>query len=94
MVGSVTLSTTYGIDILEEDDPNMLVARRAQRIIGESLAAGSKLVDMMPLLKHLPAWFPGASFQKIAAEARLHVHRLREGIFEQAHQKWVSASRA
>lgn len=29
------------------------------------------LVDMVPNLKHIPEWMPGASFQKLARESKL-----------------------
>lgn len=90
MIGSITLSMTYGVDILPENDPNMQLAHEGGKAVGEALVAGSKIVDVMPLLKYLPVWFPGASFQKAAARSRVQAEKLREGIFAQAHKKWVS----
>lgn len=89
MVGSISLSMTYGVDILPENDPNMELARRASKTINESLPTGFRFVDILPVLKYFPAWFPGASFQKIAAESRIVARNLREGIFAKAHKKWV-----
>jgi hypothetical protein len=33
-----------------------------------STAPGAFLIDVMPFLKHVPAWFPGAGFKKTAKE--------------------------
>lgn len=92
MVGSISLSMTYGVDILPENDPNMELARRASKSISESLPTGFRFVDIIPILRYFPAWLPGASFQKIAAESRIIARNLREGIFTKAQKKWVSSS--
>ncbi len=92
MVGSISLSMTYGVDILPENDPNMELAYRASKTLNESLSTGSRFVDLIPFLKYFPAWFPGASFQNIAAESRILARDLREGIFAEAQKKWVSSS--
>ena len=34
----------------------------------EATTPGAFLVDVFPLLRHMPAWFPGASFKKTARE--------------------------
>lgn len=81
---------TYGVDILPENDPNLQLARRASIAVNQSLETGSRFVDLIPVLKYLPAWFPGASFQKVAAQSRIMASNLREGIFTEAHKKWVS----
>ncbi len=83
---------TYGVDILPENDPNMQLARDGGKAVGEALRAGSKMVDILPVLKYLPAWFPGASFQKVAERSRTQVEKLREGTFAQSQQKWVCLS--
>lgn len=37
-------------------------------------------VDALPALRHLPAWLPGAGFQRIAQEGRRLVHDMRYGV--------------
>ncbi|KAF9261882.1 cytochrome P450 [Marasmius fiardii PR-910] len=66
--GGIILEVLYGYHIQDDNDPyinlsdGMLVAVRQAGILG------SFLVDYIPILKHIPAWFPGASF-KSQAEA-------------------------
>ena len=47
----------------------------------ELLIAGAFLVDLIPILKYVPAWFPGAKFQSKAAIMRKHATRVRSATF-------------
>ena len=61
------MGVSYGISVKDSDDPYI---SRAEEALGGLAAAGipgSFLVDMIPLLKYVPAWFPGASFKRKAA---------------------------
>ncbi|EMD37284.1 hypothetical protein CERSUDRAFT_153831 [Gelatoporia subvermispora B] len=51
---------------------------------GPSKAAtpGSYLVDTLPMLKYVPAWFPGAGFKKAAAESRKSLDALLHTPYE------------
>jgi len=52
---------------------------------------GTFLVDMLPMLKHIPDWFPGASFKRKAKQWRLKTLELRDRPFEDMKRKLVSA---
>jgi hypothetical protein len=58
------MSITYGIDSLPAHSP--LIENAAATLAAVVFAAtpGSFLVDFLPILKYVPAWFPG----------RLHDH--------------------
>ncbi|KAF5363832.1 hypothetical protein D9756_001140 [Leucocoprinus leucothites] len=88
MTGAISISMTYGVDILPENDPNLAISRMASQTIKDCLVAGSAIVDMMPSLKYLPTWVPGTKFHKVAAKSRAHASKLRDGIFENAYKKW------
>jgi hypothetical protein len=64
LVGSTTLSMTYGINIRPYDDPLIAIAEEAIGAMSELVVAGTFLVDIIPILKYVPSWFPGAKFQK------------------------------
>ena len=61
------MNITYGIDVQESDDPYILVAEEVIRGVVEAGTPGFTWVDVFPMLKHIPSWFPGAGFQKKAA---------------------------
>lgn len=68
MAGAEIMEIAYGIDVLPNDDPYVLTAEHAVESISETTNAGSYLVDVIPLLRYVPEWVPGARFQK---EARI-----------------------
>jgi hypothetical protein len=89
MVGALALSMTYGLDILPENDPNMEIAQLTNKAVEELLTAGYSIVDIIPMLKYLPSWLPGGGFQSMAARSREQASKLRDGIFQDAYNKWV-----
>jgi hypothetical protein len=39
------------------------------------LVVGNNLIDHLALVKHIPQWFPGAGFQRYAAQVKM-LHRV------------------
>ena len=64
------MKISYGIDVQESNDPYILVVEEAMRGVSEAGVPGAFLVDVFPVLKYVPSWFPGAGFQKKAAHWR------------------------
>ena len=81
LVGSTTLSMTYGIKVRPYNDPFIVIAEEAVAAAAELLIAGAFLVDIIPILKYVPEWFPGAKFQKKAAMMRTHSAKVRNATF-------------
>ncbi|KAJ5753209.1 hypothetical protein N7520_010126 [Penicillium odoratum] len=69
--GAVILKIAYGYRI-EPHKPDLLVDLVNLALEQFSVAAtpGTWLVDMIPALRHVPAWFPGAGFKRTALEFR------------------------
>ncbi|KDR81038.1 hypothetical protein GALMADRAFT_241660 [Galerina marginata CBS 339.88] len=63
------LSITYGITPKNFDHPFIRTPEGLNAIFAD-VAKGGYLVDMFPLLKHLPTWFPGTKFHKVGAKGR------------------------
>ncbi|KAF7985952.1 hypothetical protein HWV62_43898 [Athelia sp. TMB] len=64
------LEIAYGIRTKKDQDPHIEAAERAMRATSDGLTPGKYLVDTLPWLKYVPAWFPGASFHAVAQEGR------------------------
>lgn len=62
------MSIAYGIDIQPEDDPYVKASEQGVHPLAAAAVPGAFLVDMLPALKHVPEWVPGAGFQKKAKE--------------------------
>ena len=65
-MGSAIMSMTYGVDVKENDDPLIALAEAALKSTAESILPGAFLVDMIPILKYIPEFMPGAGFKKQA----------------------------
>jgi hypothetical protein len=63
------LELTYGIQVQSLKDPYFELAESADDIACVILGK-NHLVDMFPILRHVPRWMPGAGFQRYAAKAR------------------------
>ncbi|KAH8104105.1 cytochrome P450 [Cristinia sonorae] len=64
------MKVTYGIDVKEENDPFIFHAEQTIAAFNTAARPGRYLVDLMPVLKYIPSWFPGARFQKDALYAK------------------------
>jgi hypothetical protein len=89
LVGSTTLSMTYSIKILPYNDPYIKISEEAAQAMAELLVAGAFLVDIIPILKYVPEWFPGATFQRKAATMRKHAAIVRNATFSATEKLMV-----
>ncbi|KAF8525402.1 cytochrome P450, partial [Gautieria morchelliformis] len=68
--GAIIMEVVYGIKVLARQDPYIDTAEKAIAALGIATNPGSFLVDIIPMLKYVPEWFPGASFQAKARRWR------------------------
>ena len=80
---------TYSINVRPYDDPYIKVAEEAVRALGELMIPGAFLVDIIPILKYVPKWFPGAKFQSKAAVLRKHAASIRNITFAATEELMV-----
>ena len=92
LVGSTTLSMTYSINVRPYNDPYIKIAEEAMLAIAELLIPGAFLVDIIPILKYVPEWFPGAKFQTKAAVMRKHAAIMRNKTFAATEELMVRNS--
>ncbi|KAI0747873.1 cytochrome P450 [Daedaleopsis nitida] len=90
LAGSTIMSVAYDIDVTSLDDPYIRIAELAAEAISEATDAGSFLVDVLPVLRYLPEWFPGARFQKQARVWRDAIFKLRDVPFENVKERMPS----
>ncbi|KAJ7065510.1 cytochrome P450 [Mycena amicta] len=70
MAGRLIMDMTYGITVRAEADPYIDTIEEAMRGLSIATIPGAFLVDMFPVLKYVPSWFPGANFKRRAARWR------------------------
>lgn len=66
LAGSAILDAVYAFDV-QADDPRIALVERGVHTLIE-ISRGVFLVDLIPILKYIPSWFPGAGFKRQAAQ--------------------------
>jgi len=61
---------TFGYQVQKHGDPLIKLAEEAVDTFSRATLPAAFLVDTFPILRHLPAWLPGAGFKKTAARWR------------------------
>ena len=79
----------YGITVQESDDPYISIAEEVLTAAAEAGIPGTVWVDLIPLLKYVPSWFPGAGFQKKAARWREAINTMAEKPFRHVQEQLV-----
>lgn len=60
MIGATILTIAYGIKISSTDDPLIALAEAANHSVSQAAVLPiTSLMDIFPVLKYIPKWFPG-----------------------------------
>ncbi|KAH9478027.1 Cytochrome P450 monooxygenase 98 [Psilocybe cubensis] len=68
MAGETIMSVAYGLEVKPKDDPYIRTAEQGVHPLVAAGVPGAFLVDVLPFLKYVPEWMPGAGFQTKARE--------------------------
>nr|VWO99573.1 Ketoreductase CTB6 (EC (Cercosporin toxin biosynthesis cluster protein 6) [Ganoderma boninense] len=68
MAGAMIMMVTYGHQVTSAEDEFVALAEAVRN--NDKEAPGSSIVDLIPILKYVPVWFPGAGFKRSASHAR------------------------
>ncbi|CAE6479786.1 unnamed protein product [Rhizoctonia solani] len=80
-IGAFILRLTYG-HVVTKDDPLISIIHEALYYFQKG-AAQPYWVNSIPVLQHVPSWFPGAGFQKIGKRGRELRNRYASQPFEE-----------
>ncbi|EPS94406.1 hypothetical protein FOMPIDRAFT_62440 [Fomitopsis schrenkii] len=69
-LAALIVESLYGHRITSLDDPCMMLMDSAAEATTATGTTGGTLADMLPPLKHIPAWMPGAGFKRAALKTR------------------------
>ncbi|KAI0640913.1 cytochrome P450 [Trametes meyenii] len=72
-LAAIMLEITYGKRVASMDYELVRVAEQGIHSSNGAGGPGSQLIDFFPILKKVPAWFPGAGFQRRIALLREHM---------------------
>lgn len=85
MVGSVSLSTTFGLPIKLVDDPYIKLSSTGAEGLKQASLPGAFFVDALPIIKYLPNW---VGFQRQASMWRDDMKSMLEVPFAAAKKQW------
>ncbi|PPQ93761.1 hypothetical protein CVT25_008141 [Psilocybe cyanescens] len=85
--GDAVLSATYGLEISSKHDKYITMAEAGLEPVLTALIPGTFLVDVIPALKYVPDWLPGAGFKRKAREWRQLALKMRDTPYEHAKRK-------
>ena len=74
----VPLATMYGYEVQRENDPCIAAADEVAEIVGPLSMPGGTLLNVFPILRHIPTWFPGAGTQRKIERARALTEKMIE----------------
>ncbi|KAM5539390.1 hypothetical protein V8D89_006842 [Ganoderma adspersum] len=83
LFSATLLKVVYGIDIDDGDHEIVRGIRAAVEAFSEAMAPGKFMVEFIPWLEYVPAWVPGAGFQKKFTEWRALTAAMKNAPFEQ-----------
>ena len=87
MAGGIAISLAYGVQVQNTNDPFVEMSEIAVQSALDATIPGAFLVDVMPCLKYIPSWVPGAGFQKKAREWR----KLQEEVHELPYSETIKS---
>ena len=82
MLASIFFSVVFGMQVSGMDDELVKAAEDTMELQNEYRVAGRFWVDLLPVLRYIPTWFPGAEFHQHAARTRLVSTQTRNQGFE------------
>ncbi|EED82432.1 predicted protein [Postia placenta Mad-698-R] len=65
-IASIIMRVTYGYTVKGEDDPMITIPFTSMDNFSRATEPGMWMVDLIPQLKYLPEWTPGATFLRTA----------------------------
>ncbi|PPQ76298.1 hypothetical protein CVT24_009146 [Panaeolus cyanescens] len=81
---AIIMKVAYGYPVAGNDDQMLAIIEDAIRNNSPFFAPGKFLVETFPILRFVPAWFPGAGFKRLAKAIEKHMDPLQTVPYEWA----------
>ncbi|KAF9494670.1 cytochrome P450 [Pleurotus eryngii] len=89
---AIVLEISYGHHVADQGDEYVTLADKALFGVTQSGVFGTYMVDYVPLLKHVPAWMPGAEFKRNARKWRTLATQMLNRPFEMVKERMESGT--
>lgn len=84
------MATMYGHEV-GPNDHFVSIAEQAADKINPSTFTGCTPVNVFPILRYVPSWFPGAQFKREALEVQVLTKQIRNIPFDFAKENMVNS---
>jgi hypothetical protein len=91
VLGAIIIQISYGLDNPEDIKSLSHAAETIVQTFGECATPGRFLVDLLPFLRYVPSWFPGAGWKRRLLEVARISQDVFRGTFDDAKERAVSA---
>ncbi|KAK0434401.1 cytochrome P450 [Desarmillaria tabescens] len=88
--GAIVLRIIYGYEVQQENDLFVEMVDKVTQYFALSMTPGSFLANPIPMLRHIPDWFPGAGFKQIAKEWRSTTFLMIDTIYDFVKQQMAT----
>ena len=85
---------SYGYPVQPGKDPLVDLVDTAVSQFGQGTDPGAFLVDVIPVLKYVPAWFPGAGWKRTAERFRRTLTNMTDVPYRFVQEQIVGSLRA
>lgn len=92
MVGSLAISLAYGLPVKSRRDELVEMIDSIIRMLSIWIVPGNAIVNLIPWLKHIPAWLPGMGFKRLAKSVRWMAVRFKMEAYERAVRGFVRST--
>ncbi|KAJ2920822.1 hypothetical protein H1R20_g16272, partial [Candolleomyces eurysporus] len=92
--GTIIMRTAYGFDDTEWNKSLIHDVEEVIIAFGVARVPGRFLVNTFPVLKHVPAWLPGAGFRKYFRDLAEKTRRIVETPFKEAKERLEKGERS
>ncbi|KAJ3479144.1 hypothetical protein NLI96_g9268 [Meripilus lineatus] len=89
---AVVVEIAYGHRILSDDDKHAEIIEAVEHVLEIGGDLGTSPVDLLPILRHLPSWLPGAWFIQYAKEANIVATALINNPFDEVLSKLANGT--
>ncbi|KAF8737059.1 hypothetical protein AX14_013511 [Amanita brunnescens Koide BX004] len=91
---AVVMATTFGYDFPpgQQRDRFVDLAEEISSGIAKLFLPGSTLINVLPFLRHIPPWLPGATTQKFAAGIRKSLNAYKNEPFEYVERELAAGT--
>ncbi|KZT03583.1 cytochrome P450 [Laetiporus sulphureus 93-53] len=89
-MGGIIMEIAYGHIVTSPDDKYIHHADLVMQAVAKHGSPGATPVDLVPALKYLPTWFPGAGFKRTALAAHEALRKMLDEPFEMVENAMAS----